>query len=597
MRRRYDNSSILRVQTRGAARLAALLQNCTFWTPTDVHVTAAEREAVVAAARAAGVGVRVLIADVQRLIDGQQQKPQRGRATFEQAEYRSYDDTMTHVAALVAAHPTIASTTTIGLSFEGRKLEVVRLSAAGGGTRPGLWLQALLHAREWLSGGALLVLLQRLLALHAASSERVVRLLERFDVYLLPIANPDGYAHAFTVDRLWRKNRAPNAGSACVGTDLNRNFDDHWSGVAAGVATSRDPCADFYHGPSAASEPEVAAIASFVRSRALVAFIDWHTYSAFWLTPQGWSTDAAPDAAAHDAAAAAAVGALRSAHGVPYVALSAAAMYRTTGTAQDWAYAQGIVQSITIEGRPAADASGEAQYGFLAPPSEIVPHGEEVLEGLLALAEHLMQLPPSPPPPSPPPPSPVCPLTKPAPNSHCTGAVVCEYDEMCCSSGHCVKLTRAECASFKKWIVASHDYRCPARPPPSVSPSSPSLSSTPPAPAPGASSQVPSPTQLHPPGTSAGLPSHAPMLPPSESTGRSTSSSLGGGGGDGGGWLWAGGVGAAVAGVVAVAVVAWAGSQQWRWRARRRRRGGGAATSGSALVKVVPVQTDVPPHL
>ena len=69
----------------------------------------------------------------------------------------------------------------------------------------------------------------------------------------------------------------------------------------------------------------------------------------------------------------------------------------------------------------------------------------------------------------------VCPLTAPAPNSHCMGAVVCEYDEMCCSSGHCVNLTRAECAPFKKWMVSAHDYRCPPKPPPP--PSTPHSSS------------------------------------------------------------------------------------------------------------------------
>ena len=31
-------------------------------------------------------------------------------------------------------------------------------------------------------------------------------------------------------DRLWRKNRGNNAGSSCVGTDLNRNYDYNWSG-------------------------------------------------------------------------------------------------------------------------------------------------------------------------------------------------------------------------------------------------------------------------------------------------------------------------------------------------------------------------------
>jgi hypothetical protein len=29
-------------------------------------------------------------------------------------------------------------------------------------------------------------------------------------------------------DRMWRKNRTPNSGSTCVGTDLNRNFDEMW---------------------------------------------------------------------------------------------------------------------------------------------------------------------------------------------------------------------------------------------------------------------------------------------------------------------------------------------------------------------------------
>ena len=27
---------------------------------------------------------------------------------------------------------------------------------------------------------------------------------------------------------MWRKNRQPNSGSSCVGTDINRNFDSEW---------------------------------------------------------------------------------------------------------------------------------------------------------------------------------------------------------------------------------------------------------------------------------------------------------------------------------------------------------------------------------
>jgi murein tripeptide amidase MpaA len=44
----------------------------------------------------------------------------------------------------------------------------------------------------------------------------------------MPLVNPDGYEYSWTTDRLWRKNRTPNLGSSCVGTDLNRNFGFKW---------------------------------------------------------------------------------------------------------------------------------------------------------------------------------------------------------------------------------------------------------------------------------------------------------------------------------------------------------------------------------
>lgn len=43
---------------------------------------------------------------------------------------------------------------------------------------------------------------------------------------------------------MWRKNRSPNNGSKCKGTDLNRNFKHKWSTVGV----SRDPCSEIYSG-------------------------------------------------------------------------------------------------------------------------------------------------------------------------------------------------------------------------------------------------------------------------------------------------------------------------------------------------------------
>ena len=46
-----------------------------------------------------------------------------------------------------------------------------------------------------------------------------------FNFHLLTVANPDGYVHSKTEDKMWRKNRKPiGSNSKCFGVDLNRNF-------------------------------------------------------------------------------------------------------------------------------------------------------------------------------------------------------------------------------------------------------------------------------------------------------------------------------------------------------------------------------------
>ncbi len=59
---------------------------------------------------------------------------------------------------------------------------------------------------------------------------------------------------------MWRKNRRPNAGSSCVGTDLNRNFGFKW--MTGG--SSSEPCSDVYSGPVPDSELETKAIESAI---------------------------------------------------------------------------------------------------------------------------------------------------------------------------------------------------------------------------------------------------------------------------------------------------------------------------------------------
>eukprot|EP01052_Picozoa_sp_SAG31_P042335 SAG31_NODE_6694_length_1922_cov_2.221613_3_plen_68_part_00 len=50
-------------------------------------------------------------------------------------------------------------------------------------------------------------------------------LLRQLRFIVIPVLNPDGYEYTWDPggDRLWRKNRTPNANAPqCPGTDLNR---------------------------------------------------------------------------------------------------------------------------------------------------------------------------------------------------------------------------------------------------------------------------------------------------------------------------------------------------------------------------------------
>jgi murein tripeptide amidase MpaA len=55
-----------------------------------------------------------------------------------------------------------------------------------------------------------------------ATDATVKALVDKFDFYITPIVNPDGFVYTQTNDRLWRKNRQTVSGNTCVGRDINR---------------------------------------------------------------------------------------------------------------------------------------------------------------------------------------------------------------------------------------------------------------------------------------------------------------------------------------------------------------------------------------
>ena len=156
--------------------------------------------------------------------------------------------------------------------------------------KPIIWIDAGIHAREWIAPATALYIINRLT--DSEDDPEVLPLLEKFDFHVLSSANPDGYEFSRNFDRFWRKTRSRNQAFLrifCVGVDPNRNYGFQWK--KAGSSTN--PCSNIYHGPYPFSEPETKSIAEHVLKNKdnIKLFISLHSYSQLILTPWGWTKE------------------------------------------------------------------------------------------------------------------------------------------------------------------------------------------------------------------------------------------------------------------------------------------------------------------
>nr|XP_035934376.1 carboxypeptidase A2 isoform X2 [Halichoerus grypus] len=184
---------------------------------------------------------------------------------------------------IVAQHPGLVSKVNIGHSFEKRPMNVLKFST--GGDKPAIWLDAGIHAREWVTQATALWTANKI-ASDYGNDPSITSILDTMDIFLLPVTNPDGYVFSQTRNRMWRKTRSKVSGSSCVGVDPNRNWDAGFGGPGA----SSNPCSDSYHGPRANSEVEVKSIVDFIKSHGKIkAFITLHSYSQLLMFPYGYT--------------------------------------------------------------------------------------------------------------------------------------------------------------------------------------------------------------------------------------------------------------------------------------------------------------------
>ena len=187
--------------------------------------------------------------------------------------YETVEETFAAAQAIVTAHPTLATWTDVGDSWEkvhgfgGHDMFVLKLTNhAISGDKPKLFITSAIHAREYATAPVALAFAQQLVDGYGTDADSTW-ILDHHEIHFMLQSNPDGRKQAET-GLLWRKNTDQafcGATSVNRGADLNRNFEFGWNDTN-GKGSSGSQCNETYRGPSAGSEPEVQAMQNYIRS-------------------------------------------------------------------------------------------------------------------------------------------------------------------------------------------------------------------------------------------------------------------------------------------------------------------------------------------
>lgn len=299
--------------------------------------------------------------------------------------YRNLADVNAELANLASANPAIATLVTLSPSTEeGRSVTGIKISdnVAASENEQRLLFLGEHHAREWISVEVPLLLARYLIENYTVDS-RITSIIRNTEIWILPVANPDGYDYAWNTNRGWRKNRRDNGAvyhaysDQGKGVDMNRNYPASAWGTIDDSHNSHVPTADSYNGPSAGSEREVQAITALIQQQQFQFVLSYHSYSQLILYP--WGFTQTPVASTEDNVLFRALSGRMSdlmaavPGGERYVFQQASDLYITAGDLVDYVYEVYNIPAFTIELRP---LMGDPA-GFELPAAQISPTWEE----------------------------------------------------------------------------------------------------------------------------------------------------------------------------------------------------------------------------
>jgi len=242
---------------------------------------------------------------------------ERSVAKADQTAYHTYASILKQLRDIEAAHPDIAKVYSLGSTFLGRDIPMIKISdhVDQDENEPEIFFEAAIHGNEWSPMEVAMHLIDVLTSRYGSDPE-VTAIVDGREIWVEPLSNPDGFL--------------ANTRGNYNAVDLNRDFPYMWDGWG--------------NSPSPLSQPESLAMASFEASRSFTISASLHSGAQYFAYPWSYHASPTPDSALYDAIAAAYCGVT----GYDYGEASTG-MYFVDGDAKDMSY--GALGSIafTIE--------------------------------------------------------------------------------------------------------------------------------------------------------------------------------------------------------------------------------------------------------
>lgn len=239
--------------------------------PVQLVVSVAEQDLL------ARMGLDFAVLDQSRPLVGNRSAVEAAAVS---AGYPTLEEVLAKLKAAEAESPELARVVNLTQTFggtataEGRDLFGIKVSdnVDIDEDEPAFLLLTGMHAREIVTPVIALHALSQLLEAYDRDPA-VRRYVDENEIWIVPVANPDGYEYVFSTDNYWRKNR--RVFDDGVGVDLNRNYAVGWDTACGGSTRTRS---NTFRGPEPGSEPTTQTLLLMGDAKRFAKVIDFHSY-------------------------------------------------------------------------------------------------------------------------------------------------------------------------------------------------------------------------------------------------------------------------------------------------------------------------------